>query len=165
MSRAGVYSIAALDDFRAALCSVAAEARQALVAVDLEAARMLEWIQEHQVKHWRSELRRRQEAVTNAKADLDRARISAMFGRPADCIDQKRALQRAKLRLEEAEEKIKAVKHWGRLIEQELAEFKGPFQQLDTTLSVALPLAAAELDRLIAALEAYAATPPPGGGG
>lgn len=154
---ASVRSIQALEDFKAVLCNFDQEARDALTAVELEIRRTVDWIGDDQYKYWQVEARRREETVLHAKADLDRCRIAATFGRPPDCTDQKKALQKAKARLVEAEEKIEAVKRWRRQLEQEVADFQGPSQQLSSMLAVDVPRAAAELQRMILALESYVA--------
>lgn len=157
---AGVHSIAALRHFREALCNFGAEATSALDAIMVEIHRTQDWLEHDQLKYWQVEIRRRQEAVVNAKAELDRARIAATFGRSPDCTDQKKALLRARQRLEEAEEKLAATKRWGRIVETEVSDFQGPAQQFSNLLAGNLPQALAELDRLSAALEAYLSLPP-----
>ncbi|MBI3462146.1 MAG: hypothetical protein HY000_03665 [Planctomycetes bacterium] len=154
-SAAGVGSLDALKEFRAALCRFIKDAGDALLAVDLELRRAQEWLQLDRPRYWQAEIRRREEAVLHAKADLSRAKTTAMFGNTAGCTDQKVALRRAQARLEEAKEKLLTVRRWAMVLEREVEDFKGPSQQLSNLLEADLVAAVAQLDQSITALEAY----------
>jgi hypothetical protein len=154
-SGAGVGSLEALKDFRAALCRFIKDAGDSLLTVDLELRRALEWLHLDRPKFWQAEIRRREEAVLHAKADLSRARTTAMFGNTAGCTDQKVALRRAQARLQEAEEKLVTVRRWSMTLEREVEDYRGPSQQLSNLLEAELTAAVAQLDQLIDALEAY----------
>lgn len=155
--QARVSSLEALKDFRAAMAAFGTGAQQSLVAVDLEIRRMMEWLTGEQYSYWKMEIRRREEALAEAKMSLSQARISTMTvsGAPAPCTDQQVAVQKAKVRLHEAEDKFKCVQRWARIVEEEMLEYQGPQQQLMTMLEGELPVAYAELDRYVDQLEAY----------
>lgn len=161
---AGVHSIEALADFKAALAGFKAQANDALSEMELEIRRANDWLRHDQLNYWQSEVRHRQDEVAQAKADLDRSRISATFGRTPDCTDQKVALKKARLRLEDAERKVDAVRHWSRVVEKETAEYLGPAQQLANLLAGHLPQAIEELERMMVALESYVALAGPSPG-
>jgi hypothetical protein len=163
MSSANVKSIDALRDFRTALVTFAEGADQTLSSVNVEIARMIDWLQHDQLKYWQHEHRRREDAVGEARADLNRCLMSKGAGEGGQCSDQKKALDKAKRRLAEAEDKLEKVKHWSRAIEQEVSEYRGPAQQLGNMLVADLPKAFAVLDRKVAMLEAYADIMPGGG--
>ncbi|HWC90789.1 MAG TPA: hypothetical protein VG433_14065, partial [Pirellulales bacterium] len=76
----------------------------------------------------------------------------------------KKALEKAKRRLTEAQEKLEKVKQWSRVVEQEVSEYRGPAQSLSNLLDASVPQALALLDRKIAILEAYADMLPGGSG-
>lgn len=154
-SGAAVGSLEALKDFRAALCRFIKDAGDGLLIVELELRRAQDWLQLDRPKYWQAEIRRREETVLHAKADLSRAKTTAMFGNTAGCTDQKVALRRAQARLEEAKEKLLTVRRWAMLLEREVEDYKGPAQQLSNFLEADLARAVAELDQLITALEAY----------
>lgn len=164
--QASVSSLEALKDFRAALASFGTGAQQSLLAVDLEIGRMMEWLTGEQYSFWKMEIRRREEALAEAKVSLSQARMSTMTvsGSPAPCTDQQVAVQKAKIRLEEAEEKFKCVKRWARVIEEELLEYHGPKQQLLAVLDAQVPVACAELERYVTQLEAYLRVTAPSSG-
>jgi len=158
---AHVHALSALAELRAALLTFEAEARDALCQVDLEIRRFLDWLGHDLVKGWQAEIRRREDLVAHAKADLERARLSAAFGDEPDCTDQKIALARAKRRLEEAEELLRVTRRWLPAAEKEAADYRGPTQQLVNFLDADIPAAAARIERMLAALEGYLAQTPP----
>ena len=95
MSSAGVRSISALEDFKTILANFESEAKEALAVTDMAVRRSLEWFQHDLLKQWQSEFRRREEAVTNARAELERCRMQSFGDRTPDCTDQKVALKKA----------------------------------------------------------------------
>src|SRR5579871_6353173 len=113
MADARVTDIAAIEEFRVALVEFAAGLRRALTDVQLEVRRATEWIQVDRPAHWQGEVRRGFEAVARAKDDLAHSRTYKKVGSftPA-CIEEKKALELAKRRLEHAEKKVEAVRHW-----------------------------------------------------
>ena len=156
-SGAKVKSIDVLSDFRVALSKFGSTASQAMAAVDVEIRRTLDWLKHDQVKFWQQEVRRREDAVGEARQDLSRCLISTSAGgTQASCTDQKVALEKAKKRLDQAREKVEIVKRWGQIVEQEVGDYRGPAQQLTTMLDGDLPRAMALLGAQIDALEAYA---------
>jgi hypothetical protein len=163
MSSAGVRSISALEDFKTILANFESEAKEALAVTDMAVRRSLEWFQHDLLKQWQSEFRRREEAVTNARAELERCRMQSFGDRTPDCTDQKVALKKAQTRLEEAEYKIKAVKKWSRILEEEVGEYRGPSQELGNIIAGELPKAAADLNRMLDALAAYMSVEAPSG--
>ena len=144
-------------DFRVALSNFGCAASQAMAAVDVEIRRTLDWLKHDQVKFWQQEVRRREDAVGEARQDLSRCLISTSAGgTQASCTDQKVALEKAKKRLDQAREKVEVVKRWGQVVEQEVGDYRGPAQQLAMLIDGDLPRAMALLARKIQALEEYA---------
>ncbi len=128
-----------------------------MAAVEVEIRRTLDWLKHDQVKFWQQEVRRREDAVGEARQDLSRCLISTTAGgTQASCTDQKVALEKAKKRLDQAREKVEVVRRWGQIIEQEVGDYRGPAQQLTTMIDGELPRAMALLARKIQALEEYA---------
>ncbi|HQU45544.1 MAG TPA: hypothetical protein PK867_22215 [Pirellulales bacterium] len=144
-----------LRDFRAALANFADEARESQAVNDMSVRRGIDWFQNDLLKQWQSELRKREEAVTDARGEYERCRMQSFGDRVPDCTDQKVALKKAQLRLEEAQDKLKAVKKWSRVLEEEMQDYQGQSQQLADMLAGEMPKAMAEMDRLLSALEAY----------
>lgn len=160
---AGVHSIAALEELKNVLANFETEAKESLAVTDMAVRRNLEMFQQDLLKYWQSEQRKREEAVTNARGDLERCRMQSFGDRTPDCTDQKVALKKAQIRLEEAEQKIKAVKKWSRILEEEVGEYRGPAQELGNMVAGELPKAAADLNRMLNALDAYIGVTAPSG--
>jgi hypothetical protein len=161
--QAGVHSIAALEEFKAALIKFDTEAREALSVTDMQVRRGLDWFQHDLLKHWQGEVRRSEDAVTNAKAELERCRMQKFGDRTPDCTDQRVALKKAQARLEEAEQKVRAVKKWSRVLHDEAEEYRSLSQELNNTLAGEIPKAAHDLKRMLDALFAYIETMAPSG--
>jgi hypothetical protein len=161
---ASVHSIPMLREFRAALATFATEGKESQSVNDMTVKRGIEWFQTDLLKFWQTEIRKREDALTNAKADYERCRMQSFGDRIPDCTDQKVALKKAQMRLEEAQEKHKAVKKWSRVLDEEAEEYRGQSQALTDMLAGDIPKALAELDRLLTALEAYIGVAAPMGG-
>ncbi len=162
--QASVHSIAALEAFKAALVKFETEGRETLSVSDMDVRRGLDWFQNDLLKHWLSEVRRREEAVTHAKSDLERCRMQKFGDRTPDCTDQRVALKKAQARLEEAEQKVKAVKRWSRVLDEEAEEYRSHSQELSNTLAGELPKGIHDLNQMLAALDAYIGLSAPAGG-
>jgi hypothetical protein len=162
MPEAQVTNVAAISDFRSGLASFATSARQALVDVDLEVKRAVDWITRDRPAYWANEVRRAMEAVARAKDDLANSRTFKRIGdfQPA-CLEEKKALEIAKRRLEHAEKKQQTVKHWSMVVRRAVDEFQGPIQQLMGMLDGDVPCGMAVLERMSMALEQYVATQTP----
>jgi chaperonin cofactor prefoldin len=162
MPEAHVINVAAISDFRASLASFAVSARQAVVDLDLEVKRALDWVTRDRPAFWSNEVRKAHEAVARAKDDLANSRTYKRIGDfvPA-CLEEKKTLEIAKRRLEYVEKKLDTCKHWSMVVRRAVDEFQGPIQQLMGMLDGDIPQAMAVLDRMSMALEQYAATPTP----
>lgn len=160
-SQARVGSLDVVAEFRAAYAKFGDAARQALLAAEIEIRRMLEWLDKDQTAYWKAEIRRREEKVNQAKGALHRKRITATFGNVAADTDEIIQLRKAQARLEEAEARLKTVRQWYLLIEQEVTEYRGPTQALGNLLDADVPKALALLDRTMQTLESYLAVRAP----
>jgi len=154
-SQARVASLDRVEEFRASYAKFGESARQALLGVDLEIRRMLEWLEKDMIAYWKGEIRRREEKVNEAKAALHRKRITAAFGNTVADTDEVVQLRKAKARLDEAEEKMKAVKQWQLVVEQEVSEYRAPAQVLGNLLDADVPRALSLLSRMLETLESY----------
>ncbi len=162
MPDAKITDVAALDDFRSALANFSAEAHRALADLELESHRAVDWFTHDRPKYWETEVRRSQDAVARAKDDLANSKTFKRVGDYVPSCDQeKKVLETAKRRLDHAERKLQAVKHWSRAVEQAVDKFRGPIQQLAMVLDGDVPRAMTLLERMTIALEAYAATSTP----
>jgi hypothetical protein len=157
---ARVTAIDAINELRVALVSFGEAAAEALTAADAEVRRTEDFVQA-QLAFWEHEVRRGEDAVFQAKAELTRRKMMNFDGRAVDTTDQEVALRRAVARLEHAQDQVAACRRWVRLWPQAVLDYQGPAGQLKGLLEGNLPRACAFLERKIASLEAYTATGAP----
>jgi hypothetical protein len=160
MSQANVRSVDALRDFKNALIAYAEEARNALNGVDMEVRRTRDWLGRDQLMYWQTQVKKRNEQVSQARADLFRRQISQGSGSVSDS-DQKEALRIAIQRLRNAEEKLAKVKKWGPVLDHAIAEYNSAARPLGDRISGDLVNSLALLDRMVASLDAYMALKAP----
>ena len=154
---ADVRSIDALREAKAALADFRESATVALSEASSEVQRTLGWLQTDRRMYWESQVRRREQLLSQARSDLERAKISAMDER-ASCHEQRKALERAERALEEARHKVERVRHWSRVLDREMMLFKGKLQGMARTVESELPRGEAHLDGFVEQLERYVRT-------
>ena len=154
---ANVRSIQAIRDFKVALATFAEDGRNALSSTDMEIRRVRNWLVRDQMSHWQAQIKRRNELVSIARADLHRRRLSQQGSEAVSDTDQKEALKLAQRRLIEAEEKLKIVKKWVPILEHAISEYHATSQPLGDRLSGTLVTSLALLERMATTLDNYAA--------
>jgi len=165
---AQVRSIDALERMAAALRVFGEEASVALDDLRLDLHRVIQWIEYDQKDYWTQELRGAQQAVTEARLNLERARMFRSGDSQPSCYEEKKALEAAQRRVELARRKLEAVKRWGRLMEHEATECRTAVAPLAHWVQTDVPRAVTLLRRLSGALESYVGlelaeqAPPPG---
>lgn len=157
--QARVTSIEVLREARAALQVFETNTRAALSEVDADVQRTTDWLRMHQLPHWQKQIRVRSEALAQARSDLLRKQLSSMQDGPS-CIDEQRAVARAKQRLESAQQRLQVVRKWITVWEREATLYKGQTQALSDTLARDIPAAMLRLDRMGQALAGYVAIAP-----
>jgi len=159
MSRsANVLSTQTLKDFKITLCNFGEEARNALSGVEMELRRMRDWLERDQLGYWQSQIKRRQEEMMQARADLHKRKISQQGSDAVSDTEQKEALREAQRRLRIAEEKVELIKK--KLIpflHHEIAEYHSHAQPLGDHLSGGFERSLAAMEKMTAALESYLA--------
>jgi len=122
----------------------------------LEVRRAVDWIQHDRREYWDEEVRKGWDRVGAARADLERCRtFRRIANHQPTCLDEKKALVRAKERLRIAYEKVEKVRHWARVVDRAVNEFEGAINQLVGWLEADLPRSMAALHRMSASLESY----------
>jgi len=159
MSQAHVVSIEALAAWKDSLGLFADEGRDALVAVEMEIRRAVDWLEE-KTRLWHAEVRKSEDLVVQAKAELTRRKMLPIVGKHPDCTEQEKALRRAQARLEAAELKLETCRRWAPRLRKAIEEYQGMARPLAGWLEHDLPRAAAVLEQRIAALERYVGGPP-----
>ncbi|MDY7110544.1 MAG: hypothetical protein SYC29_18080 [Planctomycetota bacterium] len=157
---ADVRSIDALKDAKAALAEFREIIVLALSEAQAEVQRTLWWIQHDQMTHWQSEVRRRTERLNEAKAELERVRLTAV-DQTASFLEQRKAIERAERRLAEAGEKVRLVRRWAQKIDRESMLFRAQLQSISRAAETDIPRGEAKLEIMLDQLEQYVRLAPP----
>jgi uncharacterized phage infection (PIP) family protein YhgE len=158
---ARVTSINVLPLLAAAIQKFRGEASNAVDDIDGEVRRALEWIHHDRKEYWAHEARLAQEAVSQAKLQLQQAMtMRRIADRDPSCIDEKRALERAKRRLERAQRKIQAVRHWQGALDRVADDLRRSRTQFDAWLVNDMSRAVAALNAMSESLVAYISVKP-----
>src|SRR5689334_2491859 len=104
MPSAQVYTIERLAEFKTALQIFADKGKDAMSGNAMEIRRAQDWL-ESQLALWKTEVRKADEAVVQAKAELVRKKMMRISDRPPDTTDQEKALRKAQARLDFSEQK------------------------------------------------------------
>ena len=162
MSQAArVLSVQALRDFRVSLYKFIEEARNALSGVDMELRRTRDWLERDQLGYWQMQVKRRQEAVMNARSELHKRQIAAKGSDSISDTEQKEALREAQRKLRVAEEKVATVKRLVPIFHHALAEYKSCASPLNDHLSGGIENSLARLENMVRSLEEYLALQAP----
>ncbi len=154
--QARVDSVERLKEFRIQLCRHAEMIQTAMSEAEQDIHRTRNWLHQDQQIYWKSEFRKRTELYHRAKLILkQRQNEKTPLGGRYSCVDEKKAADAAKRRLEEAEQKIANVRRWLRQLDKEADEYKAVVQKLGRYIEADVPRSLARLDQMIAALEAY----------
>jgi len=159
MSRsANVLSTQTLKDFKLTLINFGEEARNALSGVEMELRRVRDWLERDQLGYWQSQVKRRQEELMQARAELHKRKISQQGSDAVSDSEQKEALRDAQRRLRIAEEKVELIKK--RLIpflHHEIAEYHSHSQPLGDHLAGGFERSIGAMEKMVVALESYLA--------
>jgi hypothetical protein len=149
-------SLEAPTRFAAVLREFRQSARQDLESTRMNVRAAVEWVQRDRKAYWTRHLRRSEQRVQEAKINLQSCLTFRRVGeqRPS-CIEEKRYLERCQRRLTLCRERLEAVAHFSRVVDRAAFEFQGGITELARWLETDADRAAAELDRLLRALEEY----------
>ncbi len=155
-SSARVTSIDALPLLAAALQKFRSEGAGAADDVGSEVRRALEWIHHDRKDYWTTELRRGEDALTQARVQLQQAMAVRKVGdRSPSCVDEKRAVERAKRRVETARRKLDAVRRWTFALERAADDFRRSQMQFTSWIDIDVSRAVATLNKMSESLVAY----------
>jgi hypothetical protein len=159
MSRAAnVLSTQTLKDFKNTLINFGEEARNALSGVEMELRRTRDWLERDQLGYWTAQVKKRNEELMQARADLHKRKISQQGSDAVSDSEQKEALREAQRRLRIAEEKVDLIKK--KLIpflHHEIAEYHSHSQPLGDHLSGGFERSIGAMEKMVVALESYLA--------
>jgi hypothetical protein len=156
---AKVTSVDAVGQFAAALRCFRHDVGTILEVQQQRIHRMVDWVRQEQRQYWRRQLRLSERQVHEAKLNLERCLFFRQVGdRPPACVEEKRALQRAKRRLQLCREKVEAVRRWSVAIERAVFEYRGGVGPLSRWVEGSAERSLALLGRICRILEEYAST-------
>ena len=154
--RVNISSVDNLKEFRVGLVKAREALKASLSETEADIQRFKVWLTNDQVKYWESAYRKRQEQYQVARLELQRKKNEkTMLGNRRSFVDEEKAFQKAKFQLEEAEQKLKAVKRWAIVLEKEIFNYKGSVQGLSEMVNDDLPKACGNLEAMIISLEKY----------
>ena len=161
-TQADVKSLDTLAFLKAALAQFAHESNQALSEVEIQGQRAVDWITEDMAAFWKSEIRRRSDLVNNAKKDLEHCRTFKKVGNnQPSCIEEKKALEKAKAMLEHAERKAEAVRRWTPVVTQQFRETCVRLVRFREVIDIDCPRSMARLERMLRSLDQYTSATSP----
>ena len=153
-----ITSSAALEAFRSDLIVYLAQMGPVLDEAGAEVLRLRGWLQNEQRDLWENQLRRRRRKLEEAQAELFNARLSTL---QSSSIVQHMEVQKAKRAVEEAEQKLAAIKKWERELDNLAEPQLKQIDQLRSYLATDLNKAVAFLTQVTQAVAAYAAVSAP----
>jgi hypothetical protein len=152
---ANITSIEALRLLKAAVVTFEEEVQAAIVALEMEARRPVEWIEHDRKQYWPKQVRKASDEVSEARLALQRCELTISGEDNRSCYDERKALMKAKKRLEKCEEKVRAVRQWSPKIRKEVEEFEVQTAKLKQFLESDFVKAPAALARMADALDQY----------
>jgi hypothetical protein len=163
-TQADVKSIDTLAFIKAALATFGHDSAQALGEVEIQSQRIVDWICVEQAAFWKTEVRKAADGVNQAQKDLEHCRTYKKVGdnQPA-CVEEKKALEKARQRLDRAEQKQEAVRRWTPVVRQQSQEAGVRLTRFREVIDLDCPKALARLERMLRALDAYQHTSSPRG--
>ncbi|USN99568.1 MAG: hypothetical protein H6810_02555 [Phycisphaeraceae bacterium] len=153
--RARVHSIDAPARFRPTLVKFIEECKTALISAEADAGRTISKIRSDRYPYWKKQIRVRQDELNRAKTELIMKQAMREPDEARSTVEERKAVEKAKRRVSEAEEKTRTCKHWLRQLEREQTKFQSSISVLRRALDTDMPRALAELDRIATALEEY----------
>jgi hypothetical protein len=158
---AQVRSTQAIDVLQASLARFQQRAQAALDSLDAEIRRSAEWVEHDRPSHWRNATHEAEDAVHQAKIELERCLLFSLAGERPACREQKAALKAAQARLAYCRDKADVVKQWQRNFRHESFEYDGRVGQLRRLLEHDVPKARALLMKVLRRLDEYQIERPP----
>jgi hypothetical protein len=157
---ANLTSIDAVRILREGLAQFRHAVGDAIVALDLEGRRPIDWIENDRTRYWPAQLQKASNELAEARLALQKCELT-IDGETRFCYDERKVLEKAKHRLRLCEEKVQAVKRWRMRIHKEVEEFQVQLAKLQGYLDNDLVSAMAGLSRMASALDRYVHTPAP----
>ncbi len=154
--QADVKSIDTLAFVRSAFAAFAHESGQAVAEIEMQGQRAVEWLCVDQASYWKAEIRRASDLVNKAIKDLEHCKTFKKVGdNTPSCIEEKKALEKARQRLAFAEQKAELVRKWTPVVQQQFRETCVRLVRFRDVIDVDCPRSMAQLERMLRSLDAY----------
>jgi hypothetical protein len=154
--RANVRSLESIQRFRPKVSQFEEDLGAALTTLRQEINRMLQWLDHDCPAYWQNQVRTGFDRVAEARTTLMRKQMITVAGHRSECIDEKKALAKAKQGLEIAQDKVQACRQWSIKAHRAADEYTARVGRVEQHVGKSLPRIKVMLDRMIAALESYA---------
>lgn len=159
---ARVESVTHLKDFRNQLVKFADAVQVALGNSDAHIQRMKQWLSEQQKPYWNARIKKLKKQLREATVQLNRKKLyKSPTGGKQSYLEEQRAVDTLRDRLEEAETKRENVRTWLRKLDREIYTYRGKIKNLESAFQTDFPKSLSFLDRALASLESYMALSPP----
>lgn len=155
---ANVQTVDVLRDVLSALIKFQERALNAMGDLRQKIDRTVDWLELDRPNYWREQERRAFDLLATTRVSYETCRLRTTGGRRSDCIEEKKAFERAKIRMEYVRHKQQAVQKWMVQSGREANEYRARTSSFQRTLEHDVPLMIAQLGRMIAAIEAYSET-------
>ncbi len=155
---ASVQTVDALKDVRMALIKFQERATTAMGDLRQKIDRTVGWLELDRPSYWRDQEHKTYDLVATTRVAYETCRLRTVGGRRSDCIEEKKAFERAKIRMEYVREKQQAVRKWMVQAGREANEYRARTSTFQRTLENDVTLMIAQLGRMIDAIEAYSET-------
>ena len=163
-TQADIKSIDTLSLVKLAMISYAHESSQALADIEIEGQRGIDWITVDRAAFWKAEMRRAADGVNQAIKDLEHCRTYKKVGdNTPSCAEEKKNLEKARKRLQRAEEKLELVRRWTPVVLQQFRETCVRLVRFREIIDVDCPRAIARIEQMLTALENYQTVTSPSG--
>jgi hypothetical protein len=152
---ANLTSIDALRELKGALLQFQTDVASALVALELESRRPLEWIDNDRSRYWPAQMRQASDDLNSARINLERCELAIRPDDRRSCYDEHKAFENAKRRLRLTEHKVQVVRQWKMKIRKEVEEFMVHVSKLRWYMESDFLRSIAQLERMAEALDRY----------
>src|SRR5580704_7826223 len=112
---ANIESLEALSSFKISLVKFTEACIAAFGDAEGDVNRTLHWLESDQMTHWNVRIRHCQEALSRAEEALWQKKIfKDSSGRTASAVEEMKQVSKAKMQLEEAQQKLANTKRWAK---------------------------------------------------
>ena len=139
---ARVESTDAIKEFRIYLTKFQEKATLALGDADSDVNRISRWLEGEAMNHWTSTIRKRQEELLKAEEAFRFKRLyKDASGSMPSAVEEQKAVQVAKKKLADVQEKLANVKRWNRQLQKEVVLYRGGVSRFNIQVASGVPAA------------------------